>query len=120
MLRNHFVCDDTLQEEMILLKKNRDNRFGNRHAKITVMPTLDCNFRCWYCYEDHCHGKMDARTQEATVRFCKNIIDSYPLDVFSLDWFGGEPLLFFKEVVYPISKEIMDYCKQRNVLLSIP
>lgn len=30
LVRNHFVCDEGLQEELVMLRKNREARYGNR------------------------------------------------------------------------------------------
>lgn len=114
----NFICENDLNESMVFLMKNRKYRYNNNIARITIMPTLDCNFRCWYCYEEHFHSRMDEATVNATIKFCKTIIDSNNLKVFSLDWFGGEPLVYFNEVVYPISKEIMNYCEEKRVVFT--
>ncbi|MDR3059717.1 MAG: radical SAM protein, partial [Prevotella sp.] len=116
VLKNsHFICDKELLEENIILCKNRIQRYGNRVARITIMPTLDCNFKCWYCYESHTQSKMNEKTTQSVILFAKKIIEQNKLSCFSLDWFGGEPLLYFNELVYPISKEIKNLCEQANV-----
>lgn len=98
------------------IKKNRSARYGNQMAKVTIMPTLNCNFRCWYCYEEHFNSKMDEKSVEATIKFCKKLIDMGSVKVFNLDWFGGEPLLYFDEIIYPIASILREYCMQKEVI----
>lgn len=47
--------------------------------------------------------------------FCKELISNGICKHFHLDWFGGEPLLFFNEVVYPISETLKIACQASNV-----
>lgn len=35
-----------------------------------------------------------------------------------LDWFGGEPLLRFSQVIYPLSKDLKTWCKSKNIKFS--
>ena len=57
----------------------------------TIMPTLCCNARCVYCYEEGCKPlTMTPETVEQTIRY---IVDHHMGDKVSLTWFGGEPLL---------------------------
>ena len=113
-----LICDDECVEENLILCANKQYRFSNRTARVTVMPTLECNFRCWYCYESHCDGHMSEKDVEAVIAFCKDLIDSRGLRRFVLDWFGGEPLLYFNEVVYPVSLALKDYCKEKGISFS--
>jgi uncharacterized protein len=112
---SNFLCDKDLIEENVLLQRNRIYRYGNRIARITIMPTLNCNFKCWYCYESHFESKMDADTLEAAILFIKNIVRKNRLQSLHLDWFGGEPLLYFEEIMYPIAKELLLFCEEENV-----
>lgn len=113
--QSHIICDTECIEENLILCANKQYRFSNTTARITIMPTLECNFRCWYCYETHGSGYMSLKEVEAVIAFCKKLINHQNLKSFMLDWFGGEPLMYFKEVVYPISKAIKDYCESKNV-----
>lgn len=115
LLGGNFLCDDDLIEENVLLQRNRIHRYSNRVARITIMPTLNCNFKCWYCYESHVESKMDEDTMASTILFIKNIIRKNKLQTLHLDWFGGEPLLYFEEVMYPVAKELLLFCKEENV-----
>ena len=57
----------------------------------TVLPTLGCNARCVYCYEEGMQQvSMTPETVEQTIRF---ILDTRESDRVDLAWFGGEPLL---------------------------
>lgn len=58
---NGVVCDTNLNEENIILANCKIRRFSNDMARVTILPTLDCNFHCWYCYENHHDGFYDFR-----------------------------------------------------------
>lgn len=62
------------------------------YTHFTVLPTTDCNARCYYCYE-HSMEKvtMDTKTAQDTAQFILNN-RSHKTDSVRLSWFGGEPL----------------------------
>lgn len=56
----------------------------------TVLPTTDCNARCFYCYEANVHKEnMSENTAEAVADYIKR--HSFNEKV-TFRWFGGEPL----------------------------
>ncbi len=63
---------------------------------LILMPTEQCNFRCTYCYEDFVHQRMSAGTVEGIKRWLLRRVSN--LDVLTLSWFGGEPMLAFDVV----------------------
>ena len=57
---------------------------------FTILPTTDCNARCFYCYEKgRNHIPMKEETARKVVEF---ILENNPDKKVSLRWFGGEPL----------------------------
>lgn len=95
-----------------------DNDDSNFH--LIVNPTMNCNFKCWYCYETHIKdSKMDADTIQSVIKFAKNIIEKQTsLKQFTLSFFGGEPLLYFDKVINPILTEIYTTCKEKEITFS--
>ncbi|MBX6381238.1 MAG: radical SAM protein [Thermoflavifilum aggregans] len=82
---------------------------------LTINPTLNCNFTCWYCYETHL--KQSRLTPESIEKINKLItrIASRPkLRNFNLSFFGGEPLLYFKKQVVPIIEHFYQTCERQN------
>jgi uncharacterized protein len=77
--------------------------FSDRRLQLFVLPTEKCNFRCTYCYEKFDIGRMKPATVEAVKAFISQRIPT--LDVLSVEWFGGEPLLA-KPVILDISEHI--------------
>jgi uncharacterized protein len=71
--------------------------------QLIILPTEKCNFRCTYCYEDFAIGKL----KRPVINGIKNLITARlerdSLDVLTLSWFGGEPLLA-KEIMYEIAE----------------
>ncbi len=87
---------------------------------LIVNPTMNCNFKCWYCYETHI---KDSKMSNTNLNKIKNLISNKTQDnklkTFTLAFFGGEPLLYYKQTVLPL----MEYCyplfTQNNIHLRI-
>lgn len=61
---------------------------------LTLTPTLACNFRCDYCYQNSYREDkvMSSEVQKAMVHYVAELVKSGRKQV-SLFWYGGEPLL---------------------------
>ena len=97
-----FLIDEDTDELYILRNRNRE-AIKNNSYHLIVNPTLECNFRCWYCYEDHNIGHMEQSTIESIKKFISQTLERDDITTFHLGWFGGEPLLYFYEIMYPIA-----------------
>ncbi len=76
---------------------------SKKSFELILLPTEQCNFRCFYCYEDFKLKAMKRSTIDAVKNF---ITHRGELDHFSISWFGGEPML-----ALPIIEEISDHVK---------
>lgn len=87
---------------------------------LTILPTLNCNLRCWYCYEEHKpHHTMKEDVLERVKLFLKKKVSEPELKTLYLDFFGGEPLLPFNHVVAPILDYVAPLSRQNNVRLFV-
>ena len=67
------------------------NRYITNKQHLTITPTMECNARCFYCYEDGVRcGKMHKEQCKDIIEFLKKFDCSSGID---LTWFGGEPLM---------------------------
>ncbi len=103
-----YIIDEEKNELDTIRFRNRQEVFVDRFYRLVINPTVDCNFNCWYCYEKHPQGFMNQETIEKIKKHVKYMIEHEKIRGMLLNWFGGEPLMYFNEVVYPISK----YCKE--------
>ena len=70
---------------------------------LTINPTMNCNFHCWYCYEDHMKGtKMNPQNVSSVCTLITSIFEKTDTKKLILSFFGGEPLMYWKEVIVPI------------------
>ena len=97
------------------LFQRRLNIFKSKFFRLTINPTLNCNFHCWYCYEKHTKNYMSKEVQDKVLKLTDNIISNYDIRYFHLDWFGGEPLLCYSNIVVPITKLIKNECDKHNI-----
>ncbi len=110
-----FIIDDEVSEIDILCNRKRCGILDKNRADVIIMPNLDCNFACPYCYEKHNHSKrMTTETERAIAIWLGNIIDNHK--VLLLNWFGGEPLLGYKTIL-SITEFSKKRCKANNVSL---
>lgn len=111
-LKSAGVITEILNEENYILYSNRMARYNSKTARFTIIPTLECNFNCWYCYENHVLGKMNNDTLEAIYNAICKIIKHSQVNTIVIDWFGGEPLICFNDIIYPFSKKIKLLCAE--------
>lgn len=95
----------------------RECDYDDTVFQLHINPTVDCNFRCWYCYEDHRKGsRMEAHTLQSIIRLMERTVASHPdLRHFSLSFFGGEPLMGFDNVVVPLIEALERICEGTEV-----
>jgi uncharacterized protein len=105
-----FVIDENRNEIDTLKAKHRIAAIENRDYQLIINPTQECNFNCWYCYETHPRGYMTEKTIEKIKKHIRQMIEVHRITGLSVGWFGGEPLLYFDEVVYPISLYAKELC----------
>lgn len=72
--------------------------------ELIILPTLNCNFRCPYCYEDKGGGKMSECVMDSIVAFAKKHISK--CSNLHVSWFGGEPLLCM-DIIEKLSERLM-------------
>lgn len=108
---NAIINDDFDEIEYIKYARNL-SKYDMTSLGLTIAPTLDCNFRCVYCFENHIHGAMSEDVQNAVVDFIK--ARTQRLKHLSICWFGGEPLLS-KAIIKHLSEEVMATCSEHGI-----
>ncbi len=76
---------------------------------ITIMLTLDCNFRCPYCFETLKKENISKKVHIVIEFLIKYILDNN-IKHLNINWFGGEPLMQLNSIeeiynsIYPLCK----------------
>ncbi len=68
------------------------NQPTGKYTNYSIMTTLDCNARCFYCYQmgrNRSRAHMSAETADAVADF---IVRTAEKGKATLHWYGGEPL----------------------------
>ncbi len=94
--QKHLVSETANEFSIIEERKTLGIQDENR-LDLIMMPTLECNFACVYCYEDRRPGKMTTKTETAIKKWLETQIPKYK--VVLLHWFGGEPLIGYKQLL---------------------
>lgn len=96
LVAQNYLIEDKVDELAIIENRKKLGMKDKNRLDLIIMPTLDCNFSCIYCYEDKKPGKMSNESMDAIKKWMSNEIPKFKLVLLS--WFGGEPLLGMKTV----------------------
>jgi len=112
-----FLVDPDIDEVQKVIEISRLIDNDETKFELHINPTMNCNFKCWYCYETHIKdSKMSAETITRTKALLAAIFEQKKqLREFHLGWFGGEPLLYFKKVMVPILEYAYEQAAQRGI-----
>ena len=70
-----FVVEDDVQE-MDIIREEFDRKRNSGQYTLMVLPTYDCNLRCWYCIQEH----QNMTLSDETVARIKKHIEKYLLE----------------------------------------
>lgn len=113
LIINNFVVPIDIDET----NRFEKNYFAERNKKenmvLTVLPTLNCNFNCVYCFEGQNKPSqiMPELIQESIFNLIKN---NKEIKHLNITWFGGEPLIGSK-VMTELANTVIPYCDLNGI-----
>ncbi|WDE07864.1 radical SAM protein [Thalassomonas viridans] len=95
-LYNHYFINQGQDELSLLQQRNQALEKTKKGFELTVSMHGECNFRCTYCFQDFVNEKFGDAEQERLLQYIEeNLVPKEPL---TIHFFGGEPLLAWKEL----------------------
>ncbi len=97
VLKNKKIITSNDEDDLLIYKSSvHQIRNIDDSIHITLAPTMECNFNCFYCFEqEKPKGKMSAEIMDAIVKYITT--EPKPKNLH-LTWFGGEPLMAIPEM----------------------
>lgn len=114
-----IIIPDDKDELSIIRYKNKIAAFGSRDLRIVIYPTQDCNLKCWYCYEKHIpNTRMSSEVASRIVKFVEKSIRDNTFDELFVTFFGGEPLLNFDKIAFPLISKMKELVENAGKIFS--
>lgn len=114
LVRGGFMIPEDEDEQARLKLRYETARFRAEALSLTVAPTLDCNMRCFYCFEgEKGRQSMSIETADKLLAFVDRYLRAHALRKVSLCWFGGEPLLALP-VIERVNDGILGICDREG------
>lgn len=111
LVENRYLIPSDENEEDQVIEEWKNEDHDSSHLTISINPTMDCNLRCWYCYEKHEQGStMPKNVMESVLKLIRKKVMTPEFRHLHLSFFGGEPLLKIDEIMYPLLIETSELC----------
>lgn len=107
-----LLVDDDVDEVGQVLERLRLGIQDTNRLDVFVLPNMNCNFACPYCYESHRPSRMELDVEDRIIRWFEQVAPMFKVVLVS--WFGGEPLLTFESVVR-IQSRVSEVCAAAGV-----
>ena len=112
LLLHKFLVEKEIDEVEIVKNLSKGIDEDDSIFILTINPTMNCNFKCYYCYETHIKkSKLENIDSEKIIKFISLISSNEKIKTFNLSFFGGEPLLYFEKNVIPIIDHFVASCR---------
>ncbi len=108
-----FLIPENFDEKEEIKERYLDQP-GDKTLSITIVPTLNCNLACLYCYQEHDKSKMSIETVDKIAVEIESMLQRLKPDSLEIDWYGGEPLLAARIIEY-LSAKLIPIADKFNV-----
>lgn len=107
-----FIVNTNFDELQDYKDKRNFQKYSSEILNLTIAPTLNCNFKCTYCYEINKSWTMTNIIMNKLVDFVK--INLKNIKKLNVAWYGGEPLMC-KNTIDILSKKFLKICEENNI-----
>lgn len=111
---NGFLIDDEIDEIRLAQEKLLREQDAETHLLLTIIPTLQCNLDCTYCYQHEMHNTQETISYDVLSGILQEIRSNEKLTSVHVDWNGGEPLLESDKINF-FSQELISLCEQQGI-----
>lgn len=85
LVRAGALIPDKADEYKEIIESSRKYETESDFFHLIINPTLDCNFKCWYCYENHEAGsKMDSKVLGKIEKLISHKLNDESIQSFHL------------------------------------
>lgn len=115
-----FLIDIKYDEKDNFLKELHNTVDRKKKFNIIILTTMDCNFKCSYCYERGISKNKYFTNEyiEKIIITLKHCIELDIIEIIELTLFGGEPTLNWGFTTN-LLKEIQKLCNNNGILFLI-
>lgn len=120
--KGFMIIDKNIDEKKLIKATHSLDRFGSGNSLgLTLVPTTACNFRCVYCFEKDNGYPTTTMSRNVMDEIIKLVDEKLNKNgQLAISWYGGEPLIAFKEIKYVQSNlNLLSKSKKFNINSSI-
>lgn len=108
-----FIVENDFNE-LEEVRKERQEYINAPVFKSSIIPTFECNYKCWYCKQRHQPLNPEEIRLDKVVRHIKKYLKDNNIKEYILSWYGGEPLSQ-PDIIESVSLELLDFCIHNNI-----
>lgn len=116
-LRQSGIIVEDDYDELSILRDERKKTIQSPIYKTLIIPTFDCNYKCWYCKQRHIPSQIDNAKLQLIIRHVKKYLIENDILEYNLSWFGGEPLTQPGIIDY-ITNELHLFCQDNDIIFT--
>ena len=114
-----FIVENDIDSFLYYKSIITTQRNSQSFMHLTIAPTMDCCFRCYYCFEEY--KEKNYMSEDVMDSIIKHLNSLPGKPELKLTWFGGEPLMALLQMKEFYDKLIANYKKpvssNRNYIL---
>jgi uncharacterized protein len=115
LVESKFLIPREFNELAYLERLFKISKECKKGFSLSPVITMQCNFRCPYCYQDRVNVRMEREVQLAILSFLEKKIPGK--EAFHVAWWGGEPLLE-PRIIDKFGNEMIQLCNSLHVQYS--
>lgn len=93
LLTNSYILNDDDDEIESLKLLHKTTCFNSHGLNLIILPTLDCQAKCSYCFQPREKIYMLESTVDNILTMINNYYQNTSEKNLAISWFGGEPML---------------------------
>lgn len=114
LIENGFIVEQGTNEYETILINSKITRYAGNVLGLTIAPTMNCNMRCDYCFEQKEKIYMSREIMDGLISFVEKKVQDELITEINVTWYGGEPLLATDVILY-LSEKLLAICDKNKI-----